>query len=635
MSTERHLVLPWVEQTATEVLEKIPLAALEKLSPPLDALMPHCVPSPYAEAEVMTCILRSLSSSSSGPFVDVIPKETLRQSFQRWQTLLKTVLLGRVAIEQVALRAPDGDRVSFARALSRSRSSRPFQGVLRSFNSLVLPGRKSRLVGGLDEMTLVWSAPRLQDSEWGVLSNTVAGADENLAISLLFEWRRMLTEKALWQATGDTAPWMRGVDQMLEGRTATHTWAQLRPDVAMEGPVRLTFPRSNGDPLVMDIYLPVYRPGHGSQFQQLFRLKPIATDGGVNLAQDRSDGAPPLLGAFVQMTATRTPGVGQSSGDIAVGNELLAGLGSVAVRDLKLAGDRWWLQDREDGPGYKTAVFKPLLEKVINVYSTRLPLGESDIQGFPIFFPDALNRAFELLHPPDGSDGVEYATLRRDFASEVGQWPLPRYGRQLSADTLLPTNEDFVLALDRSHSAPCLVERLTVNGTLMEVGELRALGALIWEVFVGETKLKNAGSLGLQRGRESASVPLASQARESEPRLVFKEALLASVGSILVDQSNVAAGYRQSVQTRRATAQRFLTLWTSQPPSAALDVVLASLAARTFLEWAFKGSDLGDLVAWGKCPDPAIPLEVRLKVTGALALPLYFDVYAQQTAMHW
>ncbi len=634
MSNERHFLIPWVDQTSPEIVAKVPVVALEKRSPPLDALLPHCVPSPFAEAEVMASILRALPAGG-GTFADVKPNAFLRQSFVRWQTLLKAVLLGRISIEQVSLKAPDNDPVNFGRALFRSRSSRQYQGVLRSYSTLVPAGRKSRLVGGVDEHTLVWAGPRLQDGEWGVLNNTVHGAEENLAISLLFEWRRMLTEKGLWSGEGNAPPWMRGVDAMLEGRKPTHTWDQLQADAAMEVPCRLLFPRSNAEPVLLDVYLPVYRPGHATQFERIFHLRPAMVDGGINLLEDRSDGAPARIGAFVQLTAHRnsTPdGATLRAGDVGAGDELLAGLGRVEMRDLNLAGDRWWLQDRDGVVGYKSAVYDPLIDQVLKVQGQRLALKPDDVAACPIFFPDAVRLARELLSPPEGMNGVEYGTLKYAFGAKVAHWALPRYGQQLTHELPLPSlDKPYVLALDHSHSAPCLVERVDVGGILTEVGEIRALGALLWEVFIGETDFRTADSHALQR----ISIPtrdnsVASQARDSEQRIVLKSPLLGAIGSVLSDDTGQSVGYKRRVQKRRATAQRFLSLWSDVSPALGAGYWLASLASRTFLEWAFAGSEQGPLALWGRRPDLERERGRKLKVTQSLELPLFNDVYPQK-----
>lgn len=88
-------------------------------------------------------------------------------------------------------------------------------------------------------------------------------------------------------------------------------------------------------------------------------------------------------------------------------------------------------------------------------------------------------------------------------------------------------------------------------------------------------------------------------------------------------------GVRSRLKKRRATAQRFLTLWASPTTlSGGPDFWLASLAARTFIEWGFYGADAPE--AWGVVPDLEKRPEKRLQVTRTLALPVFTDVYPRK-----
>jgi len=632
-------LIPGVSQTSTERIAKVPFAALEQLTPKLEALLPSCVPTPFAEAEVMATILGALPSPASAPFTDVVPSRVLRQSYQRWQQLLKAMFLGRVAIENIALSSGKGGADNFGLALLHSRPERSFQGILFSQDvpALNLGGRTRRVVGGLDEHALVWAAPRMQDGDWGTLGNTIHGADEGTALDLISAWRTLLMGKGLWMGDSTGPVWMRGVDRMLEGHKPVATWEQLQPDVRMAGPVRLRFLRVSGEAVMLDVYIPVLSRGHVGKFQAMFRLRPQETEGGKNLVEDRPDGAPGRVGRFVQMTTAARSSLPDGSAlvtarEVSTGDALLSGLGSVHVVDPLVTGERWWLQDHESKPGYKTAIYAPLLEQVRKEHGARIKLEEEDVESCPIFFPDSLRLARSLLNPPAGMSGVEFATLKDKHPRQVKYWSLPMYGQQLAAELPVPgSGATFVLALESSPSAPCLLERIDIGtGTVVEVGELRALGALMWELFVGDADFKK-DSLALERTALSAEgvQKVASQSRESEPRIVLNDALLGSVGSVLSEQAGRAEAYRTRLKKRRATAQRFLTLWASTTTlSGGPDFWLASLAARTFIEWAFYGTDAPE--AWGVVPDLEKRPEKRLQVTRTLALPVFTDVYPRK-----
>lgn len=635
MNEGQPFVVPWVTQTSHDRVPKIDLKALRMLAPEPGALLPHCVPSPFAEAEVMTILLRALPTAAGHAFEDPKPTLEQRQCVQRWEILLKAMLLGRVNVENVAL--DDAQVDNFGRALLRSRARRGYQGVLRSTEipALNVAGRRSRLVGGVDEYCLVWAAPRLQDSAWGFIQNTIQGADNGVALDLLAAWKAMLVARGLWSQDSWNAPWMRGVDRMLEGHKPSATWEQLQGDVRMAGPLRLNFPHAGDDERQLDVFLPVYARGYAVGFQEIFRLRPEAGQGGVDLVEDRSDGAPARRGRYIQLTSVQrsslAPGAASATHVVAMEDALLAGLGQVTVVDERIVGERWWLQDRDGVAGYKSAVYLPLLQQVLQAHGAGLQLAEQDVADAPIFFPDALRLARGMLNPPPGKSGVEYVTLKDKHGARVRHWPLPMYGQQLMQGLVLPPpNETFVLALENSPSAPCMVERLdNGGGVMLEVGELRALGALLWEMFTGEAESK-PGSLALQRTALSADGvdKVASQARESEPRMIFNDALLASVGSVLSDQAGRSDSYRARVRKRRATAQRFLALWSAAEAQVGPEWWLAALAAKTFLQWAFQGSEPPE--PWGRSPELDAASERRLLITRALQLPVFADVYPRR-----
>ncbi len=629
-------LIPRIEQSSTERVAKVPVGALAKLTPDLKALLPSCVPSPFAEAEVMATILRALPMPASAPFTDVSPSDTQRQCFQRWQLLVKAVFLGRITLENVSLTTKAAD--NFGQALFRSRTGRTYQGILRSYDipGLNPTGRKSRVVGGADEQTLVWAAPRLQGGDWGALGNTIHGADESTALDLLHAWRGMLVDKALWSGDGTAPPWMRGVDRMLDGYKPKSAWEQLQPDVRMAGPTRLTFLRGTTE-VLLDVFLPVWSQGHVAKFQSIFRLRPAVTEGGVNLVEDRPDGAPARVGQFIQLVsaqrASNPGGINQdATEEVDAGDALLAGLGNVSERD-PITGERWWLQDRDGQPGYKTAVYDPLLARVLQLHGARLALKEEDVALAPIFFPDSIRLARSLLNPPLGMSGVEFVTLKDEHKNRVKHWPLPMYGQQLAADLPLPPPAaDFVLALENSPSAACLLERLNTGNGVVEVGEVRALGALLWELFVGETefsKLETSVALNRPSPGNDQSNRMASQPTEGKPRIIFKDPLLAAVGSVLSDNAGQADAYKLAVRRRRATAQRFLTLWTATPgTSTGHESWLASLAVRVFIDWAFHGTEAP--AAWGRVPEIERAVVRKLRVTRTLEIPVFTDVYPRR-----
>ncbi|MFO0646024.1 MAG: hypothetical protein U0326_07290 [Polyangiales bacterium] len=644
--TDRFFLLPGSDGKHNDVIAPVDPAALLRFKPDLGALLPSCVPSPYAEAEVMATILRDLPAGGT-THTDVKTTEKQRQSFQRWQVLLKAVLLGRLSIENVPLRSDAAD--NFGRALAQSRDDKEFQGILwcQDIAALNLSGRKRRVVGGLDEDTLVWCGPRLLDADWSTLEGIVQGTDGLRALTLLHLWRMMLVERGLWGTEGTMRPWMRGVDRMLDGFKVEVTWAALQDNVRMAGPVRLTFPHPNAPPeskgFTLDVFMPVHHMGWAASFASTFHLQPKpAETGGVNLVGDSSGPYENKVGQFIQLGSGQRPSAPTTATISHVGmarNEdaLLAGLGSRHVFDPLIQGDRWWLQDRDNLKGYRSEVYEPLMKDVKAVHARSIQVRDDDIQKCPILFPDTLRLAHDLLDPPAGMSGVEFVTLKEKHGNAVRGWPFPMHGTLLGKDLpLSPPDATWVIALENSPSAPCLLERLNLgNGTVVEVGELRALGALLWEIFTGEAEFKSATSLAITRTSLSTASSndneLASAARDSQPRIILKETLLKTVESALYSQQDsTSRNYRKALQQRRATAQRFLALWTLSDPSIEVSAGwwLGNLAARVFINWAYQGVEKPD--TWGKVPDLSRSTEKKLMVTRTLSVPLHTDPYPRR-----
>lgn len=637
MSDGYPFLIPWIDQHSPDRVARVPAAALERLVPPVDGLLSYCVPSPFGEAEVMAILLRALPPQPSAPFEDVAPGSQ-QQSFQNWQRLVRAMLFGSAEIENVRLRGAG----AFGNALIESRVKREFQSVLRCrATSLQTPGRDSRLVGGIDETTLVWGAPRLPDSDWGTLDALVHGANVTLALDLLHAWREMFRLRGLWSAEGRAMPpWMRGVDRMLDGHKVNARWDELRDDVRMAGPVRLRFERNNA-PLLLDVYVPVYTPGWGGLFNAVLQLQPAAVDGGYNLTDEKG-----RVGYFVQTGFAQpvtTPGsatVTQSGAFGAVRDEdsLLAGVGSLRAIDATARGDHWWIDDREGRRGYRSAVYGPLLAKVTQLQGAAGAVAETDMDTCPALFPDTLRLARRQFNPDPGMSGVEYLTLKagQTYASMVREWLLPKWGRLLQP-TLVepPLDKDWVVALESSPSAPCLLERFERPGVgPVDVGELRALGALLWEIFTGDAEFKldsknpahpiQRTDLGFT-SREK----IASQATETSSRVVFNDALLASVGSALLGGSTrMSESYRAGVKRRRATAQRFVAAYGARGVERP-DGLLGVLAVGALMRWAFQDDD--PVASWGLTATPGAASRA-VHVTRTLALTVLVDPYPRRRA---
>lgn len=571
----RSFIIPNFTAEATAPRATVDVQALRRIAPA--QLHSQCVPSPYAQAELMAHVLTAETAAEP---VAVKPSDMLRQTRERWQTLLVGLVLGKITLKVESLRAPDA--LGFGRMLVTARPDGRYLGVLRTTElGPSASGRDARVVGALDPECLCWAAPRLPDTLWSELDTRVGRKqnDERVALEILYAWRKGLIDKGLYDAMRGPV-WMRSLDALLASEptlpgTVASGLQRLATEVEMVGPAMLwTMRGTEGGRDLTSLYLPVYRPRRERLMHQVL-MWPAARGESSGAVEFKAPGAPPSW--RVTMVA--------GSNDATPREQLAAGVGLLARGEgPEMPPDRKLrLQDAPDQVGYKRLVYDPLLATTVAAHETSgLSVSEADMDLCPALFPDTLRLVRPLLVGSKGRSAARYS-------KNLAQWELPLFAELLleevvSTGDLKGPGDELMIALAGPQPRLTLVERVDLAGGRREPAELRALGAALWELFIDEAKLEGV-SVTRRAGKAFSLLP-------TEASLWFDERFLDELRS--PDARVSALGeetYAARVWRRRATLQRFARSWADRwkaNPTGDARVVgeaLGAIAAWCFVQW--------------------------------------------------
>lgn len=568
----RVFIVPHVTAEATTKRAAVDPKSLNKIAP--EQLHSQCVPSPYAQAELMAHVLDAATAAEPKA---LSPSANLRQTYERWQTLLIGLVLGKVSLKVEALRAPEA--LEFGRMLVTARPEARYLGVLRTTELGPHPsGRDSRVVGALDPECLCWAAPRVSDALWGELRTRVG--DEKVALQILLAWRKGLIDKGLYDGRGGPV-WMRGLDALLgapsdQAQQLAAGLAHLAREVEMVGPATLwTMRGAEGARDLTTVYLPVYRPHRERAIHHLM-MWPAARNEASGTVEFKAAGALPSWS--VSMVA--------GANDATPREQLAAGVGLLTRgegpagppdRELRLH------DDARGQPGYKKVVYDPLLLTALAAHEqSGLALKEADIEACPALFPDTLRLVRPLLVGSKGRSTARYS-------ANLAQRELPLFAEDLfeeieslqQLDKLFARSGELMIALPGPQPRLTLVERMGTGGE--EPAELRALGAALWELFIDEAQFEGV-SVTRRSGKALTLLPKDANVR-------FDGSLLNDLQSPAVRSSQLGVDtYAARVWRRRATLQRFAKTWAARweaarAAEAGAGEAVGAIAALCFVRW--------------------------------------------------
>lgn len=614
-------------ETPTEKVTIDPAPLAEQIKPA--QLNAQCVPTPFAQAEIMAHVLRAETRPQPET---VLQTATLRQTFERWKTLLVGLVLGRITLQNDFLGSSEA--VPFGPMLASSRPDQNYLGVLRTTLLDSTPARPATIVGALDPECLVWAAPRLSDGLWATLDNRVGrNRDEAHARQVLAAWREGLQDKGLHGdlAAPGTPVWMLALNRFLDPTSLATDLQEgrrlFKSDVEMVGPTLLHCSKdANGKERTATLYLPVLHIGREREIHQVLVWRPEATPQGVvELRRSSGEGA--------AAWKIKMSGSADAQHPVEPRDHLLAGVGALTPGDgaMRPVDRTLWLDDLDGKKGYTHAVYDPLLATVVSSHAARnLNVTEDDMERCPALFPDTLR----LVRPLRvGSAGRALARYSKNLLSRDPPFFCELLLEEIhDMGVLDPQRPELAVALPGPSPRLTLVERIRLQGRNEEPGEVRALGAVLWAFFNREALFEN-GSVLRTTGDGSKLVTLPGT---SSP-LWFDQSLLADVQTRVI--APVGRGvlhevtWPERVWKRRATLQRFLHTWHSRwdqelkKPAPARDVglVVGGMCATCFVQWVARtcngALDVGGLSG------TEVEGSVLTLVPGVVNVPIYADVY--------
>lgn len=403
--------------------------------------------------------------------------------FRRYQILLQALTLGYLDLEIVDLKA-----LELGRLLVQVDDRFRYLGLLRGGASLQKEQLRGVVWGATSPETLVWPTPRRTPAEWQSLFDEVK-PHERKALQPWADLRALLRDGGQWDP--ERVPWMKAVDYMVES-------LQLPPSDRYQvyyvhcrtvGPVRALFPDGSSRPL----YLPIYTPDFAKDFLR-------ALTGTFR----------PEAEAVIIRDSRNQPAYTIAMPRVIVGGDLQAAGGGV-VRPVGgmvqpyFETSRIRLQDDSQGQGYFSAL-QPLYEELSR---TSDALAEA-VQRYPYFYPDAVRVVVHRL----GEAGIPKASVVFSprsfeilFEQDIASLP-----RLRDLDT--PSPNYFVYRA--AETAFVFLEHYEN----VDFGDLRALGWVLWQFFIGEAYLDRSG---LQDSRTAEPLMDGLYAKSDVYRQVFSD----------------------------------------------------------------------------------------------------------------
>jgi hypothetical protein len=538
----------------------------------VNRIEPTAIPTPFARGQAMAAALRL----SSG-----VPAQ-----HAQWQTLLLGVTLGHVEIDLVDLRDPGVTSGRMRAALKNADDGdrRRFLGLLRTTT------KDRAIVGGTDTDSLLWPSPRrfdalgTGDATWSALKSAVDNDPRAMkARQLWWGWRKQLDDAGWWHKSASSPiPWMRGIDWTLDGVDGDPDHLAI---VAARGagPLRLVFidPGLADTRRVKTLYLPVLDETAQRDLLDACMLGVERKGTAVELKD--------AIGKVVRSVRLPAP-VGDA-------HAVDVGAGIVTPRAPNIGVER---------PPARTFQLDKWFETFTSLYNVVTPAILHEQRLVPFTAPDPIRlvtlrlgdlatkparptsysrraMAMLVLNEKSGQGRLPPMSALGSSIDDVGGLlDAPRLGALLSLDgrdqsgANRPTDAVFV-------------ERWGVaDGATLDVGDLSAVGALLWAVFSGAADV-DAGSIFFDGEALSLS-------RDERP-FEFTDATRDKLMDLVI-----------GAKKRLATLQRFVAAFPTPPaPGPSLERLLW-LSARAFARRAF-GSDPRPQ---GAPPDPKLGVKATV-----------------------
>ena len=499
---------------------------------------PKAIPTPFARAEALRLVLARIDEAKDHPYAVHF----------RW--LLLGVAAGVLELE--------ADDFGSERYDNLGRALRQVDPDARYFCRLIGPAGAPRSYGITYRSSMFSPHARRAASEWNELADAIKPR-ETQALALLSDWREALKRAGRWSPNLPGCDWQRGVDHVIGSvASSSASLERLREDARFVGPIWLCLPTGIPEQPVRQepVYLPSLALGHAARFVKTCQLQPrddAASAGIIFLDSQRKPAG-----------LIRLPSAGAETNAIAVG------MGLLAFPDAPMApptSHEMWVTAQGGQPGL-VDLLRPV---VLALQKIGRPVDAAHVNGCPPLYPDPIRILVDRGLWPDVGGGRKAQSRRMTAALMIAG------GRALDSATIDREGGETV-ALG-GEAEPVMVTLLDRLGET-EVLDLRALGYVMWSVFVGDAEVAEAleGQLAMSDTLEKLLEH--TRDRPLEPR------------KSVYDHVSVAPS--PTLGCRVATMQRFVQAYRS---GAAGLPRLLDRAARSFVVWA---SGLSSIVPLGR-----------------------------------
>ena len=425
------------------------LPRIEEVSS-LDKVEAFAFPTPFAWAEMMSAIIQQ--------------ERYNHVLFRLYEDLVLGLALGHLQLDVVDLNG-----LGFGKVLADADERYRYFGILRGKGQQGRSEISGKVFGGTSPETLFWPSPRRTGSEWQALREAISHSTQDNAYYVLADFRSLLQNERLWNP--DQVAWMKGMAQILGTRAPREGQKYFHIHSRTVGPILASLP--NGE--TKSIYFPVYEEKFAANFLRGLAFRRLQRETDRVVVHDTIKKCFEIL---LPITA--------ADGDL-----LQAGAGTVRVLSEpaeRNSATQIQLQGTED----KSGLFE-LLQDVKKKIGGDL----QHIKSQPFFYPDAFRIPVSRLGEAGIDTEVSFSTQAYQLTFDPDSPGLP-----LSEEIVPARLSQETYAFEFPYKDASGQQRRAIYIDVYKgkhVGDLRALGYVLWAYFIGEedyivqnNKLKNS-----------------------------------------------------------------------------------------------------------------------------------------------
>lgn len=527
--------------------------------------------TPFGRAEAMTRVLAAFSLPDGAK--TAATAGTYFSLSRRWfEALLVGVVSGVLDVEMFDLEDKRFD--NFGATLRKAEDADEYRYLARVFDP-----QTSETFGYGNPRCLFWPHARRTEEQLATLENRLQSLKAD-ATRLLAEFRSCLVRAKLWAP--ERIPWQSGVNAVVGGQASDAELTYLREHTRSCGPVVLALPRPLAEgTLHVPIYFPTFEKDYSIWFLERTASRVVSATSGPRRVELQTQ-----QGTFGTIRLPE-PAAGGSVVKLGAGVMSRPSDASGAFVPMT-SGPRCYesTTPSESLPGK--------LEEVTNELRSLLAaLPDATPKSHPFLYPDPYRILFERNLWRDvgvGTVPIRCTTYAEGVALKVGG-----PGR-LPDPPASEVSDGAVVATFQSPLGPVrmlFVEKLDRN---VDVGDLRALGLALFEVFVGDATIAPRGIVLDAEGRP---LTRSDELRPWQPESFVYERVRQSgkqlYGDRLASLQRFVLTYREERDLARANASPIVSI-----------PILLYAAAQHFARWAYEG----DVVPMGQIGSSTTSLEL-------------------------